>query len=571
MINANITTLLDDIKNFIKSKNPTLDIQTGSDLYDLIIHGNSFAIGEIYNQLQIIENLQSIATTTGSDLDRIARNYNLSRKSAIPATGEITLYASSITADTIIPAGTTVGTKSSASVTGINFKTVGDYNILLSSKAFYFNSNTGRYEITIPIQCVVDGIQGNVDANTITVLQSSVSQITGCVNYSQTSGGAEEETDRDLQERCSLSWVTSSVGTRDGYKKLMLDSEIVSDAFAVSPFDTDSVRDGVDIYTLTTSALTSKLQTSTYTSGDSYTILTSQPVISIQSIVTSGSWNMLEGVSWTFNKNTANAYSNSNVSSSEVARIDWIDPWSGTVNTGDGSAPYDTFVLDINSNITVFSANAYENCTIVFDAILSNNPSETKVISSSSYDSVSQKMTVTLSSGCTNPILAGDVFELNPNPIAAGSIDVNHTYLYNADIDTLQSYMDQSDMNVVGANALVKNGFPADFYLTLQIKLFSGFNFTTVKAKVLAALQQYISTFKFGDEIQKSDLVVVAQTGSGTDYNITEVDYVSINVGSTSTYLSKWDGTTLDFSSSDVISINNKDYVVAQTITITQI
>ena len=555
--------ILNYIKSFIKAKNPQIDVQTGTDIYDLIFGGNAQTSARIFESIQEVENLQSVFTTFGSSLDTVSRNYSLVRKPATVSLGYVIFYTTTWTTDIIIPEGTVLSTKNTVGLPNVTFRTIGDISLLFSNKSAYFNSTTGRYESTaIPIACTIPGKVGNVDMGTVTTLQTNIPQIEGITNNDAISGGTDEETDIDLQQRCALSLVVSSVGTQDGYKKLILDNEVVKDVYAVGPFDTESVRSGVDIYALTVSAPVTYTQTNTY-GGANFTELINQPVLDINSVIAYGTWSMLENVSYQFNKQAQSAYANSTISDSTVARIDWVPSWAGV--TLIGSIGGDTFTYAVSGGeISVTSADAYVNTRVTM-TLGSNNPGETQTVLTYSYNTTSNIVTFT-TTPFTNAINAGDPFTLDPRPNIGDSVSIN--YNYNPDIAVLQDFVEQSQYNVVGANTLVKNGLRGKLALTLSIKVFSGYDFVAAKTKVEGAVSQYINNLKFGDDIQTSDIIVTAQTGIGTDYVITEVDYVSVDTLSSSTFFEHWDETIDDFSAVDIITLSNREYAILKTLTI---
>lgn len=559
--------LLTYIQNFISAKNPTADVQPGSDLYDLILHGNSQVASKIFEELGKVEQLQSLFTTFGDDLDLVARNYSLVRKGATFSSGSVTLHTTTFSSDIIIPDKSIVSTKSTAGIEGITFEVVGDYEILVADRSAYLNALNGRYEITVPTASTVEGNLSNVNANTISVVQSAISEIEGCVNTTATTGGTDGETDIELQQRCALSWIVSSVGTRDGYIKIMLDRSEVSDAYPVGPFDIDSVRpsEGIDVYCITTSALASSEQTISY-ANDLFTVLTNQPAIDI-SILTNltGGYTLIEDVAYNFNRQVDNPYANSSVADSTVARIDWISPWNNAVITGTGN---DTFTMANSgapADIQNTTTNIYNNSRVTFTS--GANSGYTRTVTAFSYDIGNNVATFT-TNAFPNSVGATDTFTVDTRPSFSDSVKIQYTY--NSDIAALQDYIDQSERNVIGSNILVKNGHRGKLTLSIDIKIFSGYDFVTVRAKVENALIQYISTLKLSDDIQLSDLTIVMQTGQGTDYTIVEVDYVDVKTTIADSYIVRWDG-LVDGFIDDVISIDNREYVTLDTLTIGQV
>ena len=553
------------IEQFINAKYPDMDMQVGTDLYDLVAYGNAQAGAKIFEEIASVEKLQSIFTTEGEDLDLVARNYNLIRKRPTSASGYVTLFTDSFSSDIFIPDNSVVSTRGSSNLTGISFRTIGDYTMLFNSKSTYFAAENGRYEITVPITALLSGIDGNQGINKISLVQSTISQMTGCINTAPTTGGREEETDSALQQRIALSWVASSIGTRFGYKQFVLNREEVVDAYAVGPFDSDSVRQGVDLYTITSSPLTNFTQSFAY-ANDTYTIINNQPLIDLVSIKNASLAPvqlMVENVSFSVNKQINGPFSGSNVSDSSTARIEWISPWSSEVDTV--VTQPNTFTMANSGapvDITIVSTDAYKNSRVTFTS--GANGGDTRTVIGFSYDSDNNLATFT-TNDFDDPISAGDTFTVDPRPNIGDTVEI--TYLYNTDISTLQTYVDQTTTNVVGADVLIKTGYQAKFYLDLSINVFSQYDFATVKAKVENALIQYISSLRLGDNLQLSDLIVVAQTGSGTDYTIVEVDSVDINTESDKTYIVRWDGTSSIFDSSGIINIENREYATLENLT----
>lgn len=555
------------IEQFINAKYPDMDMQAGTDLYDLVAYGNAQAGAKIFEEIANVEKLQSIFTTEKEDLDLVARNYNLIRKRPTSASGYVILFTESFSSDIFIPDNSIVSTRGSSNLTGVSFRTIGDYTMLFNSKSTYFNAENGRYEITVPITALLSGIEGNQGINKISLVQSTISQIEGCSTVAPTTGGREVETDRALQQRIALSWVASSIGTRFGYKQFIVNRDEVVDAYAVGPYDSDSVRQGVDIYTITSSPLTNFTQSIAY-ANDTYTTINNQPLIdliSIKNTSLSPVQLLVEGVSFSVNKQINGPFSGSTVADSSTARIEWISPWASTVE--EVVTQPNTFTMANSGSpvdITVVSTDAYKNARITITNSFSLNHNLTRTVTAFSYDSDNSLATFT-TNDFLHPISAGDTFSLDPRPNIGDTVET--TYLYNTDVSTLQTYVDQTTTNVVGADVLIKTGYQAKFYLALSINIFSQYDFTTVKAKVENALIQYISSLRLGDNLQLSDLVVVAQTGLGTDYTIVEVDSVDINTESDKTYIVRWDGTSSIFDSSGIINIESREYVTLENLT----
>ncbi len=481
--------ILDFITQFTKSKYPQTDVQPGTDLYDLIFHANAQVARRLFEEIERTQNLQSILTTFGSDLDLTARNYNVARKPATFSTGVVTFYASAFSADIEIPINTIISTKGTNLTPPIRFRTLQTIGIPVANKAVYFNTETARYEITARVRAEVTGAIGNVDSQSISELVTAVANINGVVNLTPTTGGIEQETDRALQQRALEAFVVSAIGTIDGYRRLLTSNfDEVQDVKALSPFDTEAVRStGVDIFTILSdvndvSNLTQVTESFTYTTGDPGFTFSNQPSISVESV-----------------DGTATGVLRSFIPHPEV------------------DADYQ-FVRDYTSE---------------------------RALSSQSADRIDW--------------LAGI------KPDNGSLVVVTHTY--NSKLREVQDFLDLDENAVVGADALAKLGLQANATLTLAIGYYAGVDQDAAKEKVSSALSQFLSSKKFGEDLEVSDLIIVAQTGADTDYNITEVDYVVFDESLTSVYIEETDTTRV--MTNGIIAINTSEYVREGAITIT--
>lgn len=160
------------------------DIREGSTIWD-IISVFSIEFASMYDSLNDALKLGIITDSEGVYLDLKAIEYGITRLAAQKATGVVTITG---TSGIIIPAGTVVANTPNIGDDAIEFIT--DANVTL----------TGG-ENTVDITAVLAGIEGNLSATAIDRLISSITGITAINNVAITSGGADEETDAELQAR----------------------------------------------------------------------------------------------------------------------------------------------------------------------------------------------------------------------------------------------------------------------------------------------------------------------------------------------------------------------------------
>lgn len=444
--------MLQYIQDFIKSKVSNVDCQPGSDLYDLLLSSTAQASRRIFDEIERLQNNQSVLTIDTRDLDLIAKSYNIVRRGATFATGEVTFFTTDFTADISIPVNSLVSTKGTNVTSPVRFKTTRTVGMLVANKSTYWNATNARYQVTVPVISEVSGTAGNIDTNIISEMVVSVPNIDGVTNLTPTTGGVSSESDDSVKQRMLQSFVSSSIGTRYGYKKLLTDNfEEVLDVTAIGPFDAEAKRPtGVDLFTIISNIddvanTITTIDSFQYTTEDTGHLFVNRPVISVNEI--------------TAVKDTST----------------WIPIQYPTLDSD-----YRFFPDTTGAN--ALSVNAYD--VIKWDS---------------------------------SSILRPD----NGSTVLVG-------YTYNAKVQELQTFINLDENKVVGANSLVKLGVEGRAFITITLGYFPNVDVETAKLKVSNALSQFLSEMLFGEDLELSDLVIVAQTGKWSDYNITEVDYVVI-------------------------------------------
>jgi len=130
------------------------------------------------------------------------------------------------------------------------------------------------------------------------------------------------------------------------------------------------------------------------------------------------------------------------------------------------------------------------------------------------------------------------------------------TYTYNEYISNLQDTLERDSNNVLTSNVFAKRAFPVNLYINASLTLLTNADIATTKTLCRTALTQFLSGYRLGDNIQKSDLIIVLQEGYG-DYAVDSVDAVVIN----SFYLTDEFGTTY-LPVQETITVSPTQYVV---------
>jgi len=144
---------------------------------------------------------QYLETASGEYLDKLVALTGVTRLDATKATGEVRFTKSSyyITNNlpVDIPKGTKLSTVATANSPAIEFQTT-ETNDAGGTK---YTIPSGVDYADIDVEATNAGLDGNVNANTITVLSTSLSGISSVNNPDSTSGGTDEENDDDLRSR----------------------------------------------------------------------------------------------------------------------------------------------------------------------------------------------------------------------------------------------------------------------------------------------------------------------------------------------------------------------------------
>ena len=281
------TEIITSITDNIQALRSDTDISSGTVLKDVCIDSPSTALGITYDELDTIRHAQSISyvsSMTDAQVEELAANYALTRKSPTASQGYVTLFRRTEPPGTItINAGSTISTQKGATGTIHSFITLTTATITAAS----YSLSTGLWETTIAIQSVLTGISENVPVNTLTVA-TGISGIDGCTNRLALTSGTDRETNAQLALRITTAAQAKLLGTAPGYENLVNAITGVESSKVVTPGDTDAFRlsngNEVDVVVMGDD-ITSITQTEIFSSADGLSIfLDYTPVDSVSTI-----------------------------------------------------------------------------------------------------------------------------------------------------------------------------------------------------------------------------------------------------------------------------------------------
>ena len=261
--------------NNIHTTLPEADIKEGTFLRDVIIDPAANEISNVYNNLLKTDLAQSPLTATGADLDKLASNYFITRKTGTVSTGNIRFYiagtnvpaptnSSSNMPGITIPVGTILVTQGSLTYPSLQFKTLSTIRIPEDTIWNLPKDGTGFAYVDVLCESVDNGSAMNIGPyEIVSTANSIISGIQNVTNVSSFSGGSDAETDISLALRIKLAITGSNIGTKNGYLSYILRQPQVLDALIVGAGDERMQRDldengnhiggKVDIYVRTNS------------------------------------------------------------------------------------------------------------------------------------------------------------------------------------------------------------------------------------------------------------------------------------------------------------------------------
>src|SRR5665213_1684353 len=244
-----VNDIILNMLNLLQLSQPNLDTKPGEVARDLIIDAPSSQIALLYDQLSQVSSQQSLRLVVGSDLDKLAKNYGLTRRQAVAASGVALLTFASIQGTININVGDLVTASN-----GFSFSVLNGLSIIAAQSNYYrsvattyanslqFVGITDTYAVQVTVQATTVGSAGNISQYSLTRTNSpGISNVT---NASAFVGGSDQEDDATFRNRILAVFSGSSIGTALGYKNTALATTGVSDAYVIGPGDPLMTRDG---------------------------------------------------------------------------------------------------------------------------------------------------------------------------------------------------------------------------------------------------------------------------------------------------------------------------------------
>ncbi|MCH8135591.1 MAG: baseplate J/gp47 family protein, partial [Proteobacteria bacterium] len=262
--------IVNSFLDIILRRNPEIDLKPGTVVRDLVIDPQAFEMEKMWFFISFIDKSTSLMALRDIDdedddsitdpvpfsqfkqdlqaalslsndedtqavvdfaIEKLAANANVVRKRANRARGEALFFSEDRpVADVEIPVGTRVWTPANADGAVINFATSSTISVREVDVDTHFNAAKNRFEFPVLIEADDAGPSGNVSVGAIINTTAGVFSVT---NPAPTFGGDFEESNSLFTERAVLKYSSLDVGTRKGYRRVLLEQPSVRNVFVV--------------------------------------------------------------------------------------------------------------------------------------------------------------------------------------------------------------------------------------------------------------------------------------------------------------------------------------------------
>lgn len=208
------------VRQLLAEKHPKLNTAPGSAIYDLIITPAAIIQQQMRDRMKVIQRNQSIAnfaTMLPEEMDRLAANFFVTRRSGSQATGQQRVYFS-VLQNVVIPV-----TAEFSDDSGLVFHPSSQVSVSSVSLSLNSVAETGEYYVDVPIIADQIGENYRLLAGQITRF-SNISGAVRTVNLYDCSGGSYPESNSDLYVRIKNSLASKDTVKASGLTSLILDS-----------------------------------------------------------------------------------------------------------------------------------------------------------------------------------------------------------------------------------------------------------------------------------------------------------------------------------------------------------
>ena len=216
-MSATLNDIVGQMRSALAVVDPDLDTSVGTTTRK-ILDAVGESIAESYLDRHMLSYTYDVDSKTEGDLDSFCQAVGgISRLAAKRATGTVTFTRSGEATSTVfISVNAQVSSNSTPSIPA---QTITGAAML-----------PGQLSVTVAVQSVVAGPEGNVAANALTLIASQIEGVATATNMNPLTGGISQETDSELRTRWKKTAFRSNAGTEQMYLGLALNDVSVTAA-----------------------------------------------------------------------------------------------------------------------------------------------------------------------------------------------------------------------------------------------------------------------------------------------------------------------------------------------------
>ena len=230
-----IEFLVDKAREF----NPNFATNEGTAVRDLFVKPFSVIFQPIVDEiLQTRANLslKNAADRSDDDLDSLAANFFVTRKTGSPASGQVRIFFNQ-PVDESVPEGTVF-----VAANGVRF--LATETTTITSSGLRLNTFGDLFYQDISVEAETAGESGNITENMIAEILTGSDKIVDVSNPSAFSGGSDRETNEELLERLAIAITFRNLINTNGAKLILLQNFLrLLDVFVVGFGDTHTITD----------------------------------------------------------------------------------------------------------------------------------------------------------------------------------------------------------------------------------------------------------------------------------------------------------------------------------------
>lgn len=352
-----------DMKAWLKARVRVVDTGSKTTLHALVMEAWATALASAHSALADVQTAQGISDpgeVANLDLDDLAYNFSLTRKSAQAATGYVTFRRSVVPTSTVLigkddgTGGVLVAAGRDASGAAVTFETTQSVFFTTSTAK---NPVTGLYEVSAPIRALQSGASGNKAAGTIKLLSSPANSVDSITNKTATTGGEDEEANEDFAKRLISKILGLQPGVEEGLRSLALGHSGVKDAAVAGPDDDSFQRSPIGAVDLIIkgSAESTALDQFLYSDPTAH-VFENRPVNDVTSVISTvglTQGGLTEGAQWQFSQDLVGE---DRLSTTANDHLSWLG--SSLPNSGakvEATYSYDTLIKTIQDAVDLDS------------------------------------------------------------------------------------------------------------------------------------------------------------------------------------------------------------------------